>query len=293
MFIPHLLTYLSSISSARVTPLVAMSISPSTKFSSLAPRLVRPSFAMRTISIATSCTVPSRNGVCSASLVTAVRRYSRSSGVQSLTSASASSSAFESYSRPTHSAGNAQMFPHGPPSPPRISMYRFRRTSGNAVVRCCSQSSSVGVWPSNPGSVPAMKSRKLWPVTSWYSPFRYTKYIGTSRMYSAYFSNPKSSSNTHASVPVRAASVSSHTRERRLLNPLGLPSQKGELAKSAVATGCSASDVRNLRIMSRSSEKSRFTWIVHVRNIMSNPFVPTVGMYAFITRYRPLGITGV
>ena len=41
--------------------------------------------------------------------------------------------------------------------------------------------------------------------------------------------------------------------------PVGLPSQKGELANRAVAMGCSASDVRNLRTMSSSLPKSRFT----------------------------------
>ena len=35
----------------------------------------------------------------------------------------------------------------GPPSPPRISMYRLSRTSGKMVVRCVSQSFSVGRRP--------------------------------------------------------------------------------------------------------------------------------------------------
>eukprot|EP00982_Pelagococcus_subviridis_P015030 31375-Pelagococcus_subviridis.AAC.6 len=87
---PHSFSYASRSKSEDVFPVVAISISPSTKFSSLAPRRLNPSFAIFTISIATSCTVPSRNGVCSASFVTACRRYSFSSGVQSATSFSAS-----------------------------------------------------------------------------------------------------------------------------------------------------------------------------------------------------------
>ena len=63
MSMPHLFTYASSSLSACVCPLVAISIKPSTKFSSLAPRRTKPSFAMRTISIAMSCTVPSLNFV--------------------------------------------------------------------------------------------------------------------------------------------------------------------------------------------------------------------------------------
>eukprot|EP00982_Pelagococcus_subviridis_P015032 31375-Pelagococcus_subviridis.AAC.8 len=45
--------------------------------------------------------------------------------------------------------------------------------------------------------------------------------------------------------------------------------------------------------MSSSSAKSKFTWIVHVRNIMSSPRFPRFGMYAFMILYRPFGITGV
>ncbi len=60
--------------------------------------------------------------------------------------------------------------------------------------------------------------------------------------------------------------------------PFGLPSVKGEEAKSAVASDCSFIDTRILRRMSSSDEKSRFTWIVQVRYIMSRPWVPTFGM---------------
>jgi hypothetical protein len=59
---------------------------------------------------------------------------------------------------------------------------------------------------------------------------------------------------------------------------LGLPSRKGELAKSAVATGCNASDTRSFFTMSASDAKSRFTCTVQVRNIMSRPIVPTLSM---------------
>lgn len=34
------------------------------------------------------------------------------------------------------------------------------------------------------------------------------------------------------------------------------------------------------------------TWIVHDRNIISSPSVPTLGMYSFIMLYLPLGIIG-
>mmetsp|Transcript_13360 Transcript_13360/g.36537 ORF Transcript_13360/g.36537 Transcript_13360/m.36537 type:complete len:220 (-) Transcript_13360:100-759(-) len=94
-------------------------------------------------------------------------------------------------------------------------------------------------------------------------------------------------------LPVLSGSVSVHTSLRRDFCPDGLPSQKGELAKSAVAIGCSASEVRNLRTMSSSDEKSRLTWMVHVLNIMSRPLFPRLGMYCFMILYRPFGITGV
>ncbi|OIQ68765.1 hypothetical protein GALL_496400 [mine drainage metagenome] len=60
-------------------------------------------------------------------------------------------------------------------------------------------------------------------------------------------------------MPVRVASRSHQMRERQDLWPFGLPSKNGELAKSAVATGCSASAVRNFCTMSASDAKSRFT----------------------------------
>ena len=59
---------------------------------------------------------------------------------------------------------------------------------------------------------------------------------------------------------------------------IGRFSVKGELAKSAVAIGCSARPTRILSRISASSEKSRFTCTVQVRNIMSRPCVPTFGM---------------
>jgi hypothetical protein len=45
-------------------------------------------------------------------------------------------------------------------------------------------------------------------------------------------------------MPARSLSVSRQISERKDRKPLGLPSVKGELANSAVATGCSASDTR-------------------------------------------------
>ncbi len=55
-------------------------------------------------------------------------------------------------------------------------------------------------------------------------------------------------------MPVRAGSVSDQMWLRYERKPLGLPSVNGELAKSAVASGCSASEVRNFFTMSASLE---------------------------------------
>ena len=57
--------------------------------------------------------------------------------------------------------------------------------------------------------------------------------------------------------------------------PLGLLSRNGELANSAVATGCSASATRIFWTMSASDAKSRFTCTVQVRYIICVPSVPT------------------
>ncbi len=54
----------------------------------------------------------------------------------------------------------------------------------------------------------------------------------------------------------------------------------GELANSAVAIGCRASEVRNFATMSASTQKSRLACTVQVRNIMSRPSPPTLGMYS-------------
>ena len=79
-------------------------------------------------------------------------------------------------------------------------------------------------------------------------------------------------------MPARALSVSVQMCERKDKKPFGLPSVNGELANSAVATGCSASDTRSFLTMSASEEKSRFACTVQVRYIMSRPSVPTFGM---------------
>ncbi len=79
-------------------------------------------------------------------------------------------------------------------------------------------------------------------------------------------------------MPERSASVSVHICERNERKPFGLPSVNGELANSAVATGCSASDTRSFFTMSASEEKSRFACTVQVRYIMSRPKWPTFGM---------------
>ena len=85
-------------------------------------------------------------------------------------------------------------------------------------------------------------------------------------------------SNAQGSMPARALSVSRQISERNDTNPLGLPSVNGELANSAVATGCSASVTRNFFTMSDSEEKSWFVCTVQVRYIMSRPCDPTLGM---------------
>ena len=46
-------------------------------------------------------------------------------------------------------------------------------------------------------------------------------------------------------MPARSLSVSRQISERNDRKPLGLPSVNGELANSAVATGCSASATRS------------------------------------------------
>ena len=85
-------------------------------------------------------------------------------------------------------------------------------------------------------------------------------------------------SNAHGSMPARWLSVSVQICERNDRKPFGLPSVNGELANSAVAIGCSASDTRSFLTMSASDEKSRLVCTVQVRYIMSSPSVPTFGM---------------
>ena len=87
-------------------------------------------------------------------------------------------------------------------------------------------------------------------------------------------------SNANGSMPARALSVSRQISERNETNPLGLPSVNGELANSAVATGCSARPTRSFFTMSASEEKSWLVCTVQVRYIMSRPSLPTFGMYA-------------
>ncbi len=79
-------------------------------------------------------------------------------------------------------------------------------------------------------------------------------------------------------MPARLLSVSVQICERNERKPFGLPSVNGELANSAVATGCNASATRSFFTMSASDEKSRFACTVQVRYIMSRPSVPTFGM---------------
>ena len=79
-------------------------------------------------------------------------------------------------------------------------------------------------------------------------------------------------------MPERWLSVSRQMSPRQLCSPFGWLSVKGELANSAVESGCSFSDTCILRRMSVSLSKSRFTWIVQVRYIMSRPLEPTFGM---------------
>ena len=55
-------------------------------------------------------------------------------------------------------------------------------------------------------------------------------------------------SNAQGSMPERAGSVSRQISERNERKPLGLPSVKGELANSAVPTGCSASEDMSVTI---------------------------------------------
>src|SRR3546814_2211028 len=82
------------------------------------------------------------------------------------------------------------------------------------------------------------------------------------------------SSNTKGRRPQRSGSVSVQMWLRELRKPFGMPSVKGELAKSAVATGCNARLTRNFFTMSDSEAKSRFTCTVQVLSIMSRPSLP-------------------
>ena len=77
---------------------------------------------------------------------------------------------------------------------------------------------------------------------------------------------------------MRSGSTSVQTDPRADSHPFGLPSVKGELANSAVATGWSASETRNFFTMSASEAKSRLACTVQVRSIMSRPRPPTLGM---------------
>ena len=79
-------------------------------------------------------------------------------------------------------------------------------------------------------------------------------------------------------MPVRSGSVSCQIRARQDCQPLMSPSKKGELAKSAVAKGCSARPTRNFFTMSASEAKSRFTCTVQVRYIICVPWLPTSRM---------------
>ena len=60
-------------------------------------------------------------------------------------------------------------------------------------------------------------------------------------------------------MPVRFGSVSRQMNERCDRRPVGLPSRKGELAKSAVTSGCKAMPTRIFWTMSASLTKSRLT----------------------------------
>ena len=77
--------------------------------------------------------------------------------------------------------------------------------------------------------------------------------------------------NAQGIMPARALSVSRQISERNDKKPFGLPSVNGELANSAVATGCNATDTKSFLTMSASDEKSRFTCTVQVRYIISRP----------------------
>ena len=72
--------------------------------------------------------------------------------------------------------------------------------------------------------------------------------------------------------------MSCQIRARHDCQPLTRPSKNGEAAKSAVATGCSASPTRNFCTMSASEAKSRFTCTVQVRYIICVPWLPTCRM---------------
>ena len=81
-------------------------------------------------------------------------------------------------------------------------------------------------------------------------------------------------------MPQRSGSVSVQTLLRNDRKPVGLPSRNGELANRAVAIGCKARPMRNIRTIVASEAKSRLTCTVQVACIMSRPSVPFFGMYS-------------
>ena len=86
------------------------------------------------------------------------------------------------------------------------------------------------------------------------------------------FGLPRARRRELAVGPLRSSHA--HT----VMQPVTYMHARARAQSRTCAMGCSARPMRNFSIMSRSLSKSRLTCTVQVRNIMSSPMLPTVGM---------------
>ena len=150
------------------------------------------------------------------------------------------------------------------------------RTSGNSVVRWSDQSSSVGSSPGSCGSLPGEEIAERGAGDVDVAAVAVDEiHRHAERIVDVALEAHAGLEHERQHARARAGRCRATPRCACDRKPLGLPSVKGEQAKIAVAIGCSASDTRSFLTMSASSAKSRFTWMVAVRYIMSRPRVPT------------------
>ena len=146
----------------------------------------------------------------------------------------------------------------------------LRRTSGKIVVRWSAQSERLGFSPGSAGSRPCEEVAERLAEG--------VEVAGRRGRRSTSARRARSRRNARSPCPPRRRRAAcrcapgrcpARCAPRHDCQPFGLPSKNGELAKSAVAIGCSASDTRNFFTMSASEAKSRFTCTVQVRYIIS------------------------